>query len=1296
MEIVNNVLIRIDETDLIDGKLSIPESVIEIANDAFLNNENLKEITIPNSLNKIGERALFNCKNLKRINLPESITHIGASAFAGCENLEEITLPKNLKKLNFRSFADCKRLKKIIIPEGLEEIDWAVFSGCENLEEIVLPNSIKKLDKQLFLNCKRLKKVTFPNNITELPDEFFKGCKRLDIELPKTITKLGKRVFSGCTQLSQYPYHITSFEEECFKDCKSLKTILLKKEIPYIPDGAFMGCTNLESISYEGLLDLKIGVASFKNCKSLERVPHFVKGYNKYAFEGCDSIKEVIITDLHIPEGCFRDCKGLEHIHERAVKIYSMDSFAFSGCTSLTDVTLNNIQNIPAEAFSNCHNLKSVKINSLIRQIGNRAFYRCYNLSDFDIPGSVERIGKEALRYCNSITTLLIPYSLKNFGAAAFANMASLENIESPFNQEFVTPDHKILIMPRYQKLVLYASGLKDKSYTLKDYNVFYEGLNRELIRPITYIGEYAFAGSHNLEDLTICGCTNDIEVNAFEDCPNLKNLTVEGISFGACPSFNIRENARYYFEEHSKQPMDFPFDKLYFTGEISSIYPNGFKDFKDIKEIHFSTDKPYSIGAGAFENMSKVEEADIPDNITGIGNYAFHPNTTLRFNNGLETKELISMETTTNKYQKKYKLFTLPQSYYIEEGSNLISITKKAIEDSCKNSELIINDPLTYYDYIRSLKQYELEQPLLRNGILMKNLSAEGTYTLLEYLKKEGEFALNILRNSGILEDNEECSIYLLENVKELIEKIEILKKHNIKNPLFYNKLLLATCSKEDFETLLTYDPELLEEVLKNSNLLHLTKDSSLEVDGEIAQVLPCRGDNSFDKKPKELIDNKEVGKKLLSFIRFLKENNITNKILMNEYFISNDSPLAREFLLRFNNNLKRLIRNSEVFQNTVIKTNAQNFQDLLILLKISGALEEDPITSQKATTYISEKLFEEKLPSGEKNPFKIKADDIHRIFNFKNVNIEYNPEFAEFFLENYKELYKLELSHSGMIERIYKNFKDISRTSTSDHGSQRHLKVTLEKCTQYLSNNKFDGVTEENRKFATLIGWWYDNNRAWENALKIYQESLEAPRNIFAPSTCDEDGNRIFDNDSKHDLREKEDFDYTYDWLPKQEYENLILGKYCNCCAHIEGAGQGIMRASMILDCCQNLVIRYHGEIIAKAIIYVNQEEGYAVFNNMEGSLNFKEEEQLKQIYEAFMRGANAFVETFNKNNPNTPITKITIGTNRNKIVDYLNDENHPRVPVQQALHYGRYSLNNSGYTGDWASGQRLVLKR
>ena len=36
----------------------------------------------------------------------------------------------------------------------------------------------------------------------------------------------------------------------------------------------------------------------------------------------------------------------------------------------------------------------------------------------------------------------------------------------------------------------------------------------------------------------------------------------------------------------------------------------------------------------------------------------------------------------------------------------------------------------------------------------------------------------------------------------------------------------------------------------------------------------------------------------------------------------------------------------------------------------------------------------------------------------------------------------------------------------------------------------------------------------------------------------------------------REEINENFSFEWLPKQDYDNLVLGKYCNCCAHVDGA--------------------------------------------------------------------------------------------------------------------------------------------
>ena len=45
-------------------------------------------------------------------------------------------------------------------------------------------------------------------------------------------------------------------------------------------------------------------------------------------------------------------------------------------------------------------------------------------------------------------------------------------------------------------------------------------------------------------------------------------------------------------------------------------------------------------------------------------------------------------------------------------------------------------------------------------------------------------------------------------------------------------------------------------------------------------------------------------------------------------------------------------------------------------------------------------------------------------------------------------------------------------------------------------------------------------------------------------------------------------------------------------------------------------------------------------------------KNENDLKKIYDAIIRGTNAFLETYNLNNPKEQIREITVGLNRNAL--------------------------------------------
>ena len=112
-------------------------------------------------------------------------------------------------------------------------------------------------------------------------------------------------------------------------------------------------------------------------------------------------------------------------------------------------------------------------------------------------------------------------------------------------------------------------------------------------------------------------------------------------------------------------------------------------------------------------------------------------------------------------------------------------------------------------------------------------------------------------------------------------------------------------------------------------------------------------------------------------------------------------------------------------------------------------------------------------------------------------------------------------------------------------------------------------------------------------------------------------------------------------------------------------------------------------------KSLLNVNRSVGYAVFNNVESSFNYRSHKDLIKIYKAFMRGTKAFIERYNENN-DIKLSEVTIGANRNTILDCLRENNHPEVNIHDSLEFGDYSVDSQyHYAGDWKTAQRLVFK-
>lgn len=87
-----------------------------------------------------------------------------------------------------------------------------------------------------------------------------------------------------------------------------------------------------------------------------------------------------------------------------------IEDSAFSGCTSLTSVTIpNSVTSIGSEAFSYCARLTSVTIGNSITNIGSQGFYRCTSLTGVFFQGNAPSLGADVFGGDNNLTVYYLP-----------------------------------------------------------------------------------------------------------------------------------------------------------------------------------------------------------------------------------------------------------------------------------------------------------------------------------------------------------------------------------------------------------------------------------------------------------------------------------------------------------------------------------------------------------------------------------------------------------------------------------------------------------------------------------------------------------------------------------------------------------------------------------------------------------------------------------------------------------------------------------------------------------------------
>ena len=161
---------------------------------------------------------------------------------------------------------------------------------------------------------------------------------------------------------------------------------------------------------------------------------------------------------------------------------------------------------------------------------------------------------------------------------------------------------------------------------------VEYEGVKNKVVR----VAEYTFKDNTQLESVVIPASIITLGQDAFENCINLKSVTVQGdIPYCSSAFSNTGSLSGGYTVTFGSGVTKIPENMFRYTGKKENeVYPF-------VKKVVMA-DTVKEVGAQAFEGCYSLSDIQWSANLEKIGGYAFHNNTSLKaLNLPAKTKEL-------------------------------------------------------------------------------------------------------------------------------------------------------------------------------------------------------------------------------------------------------------------------------------------------------------------------------------------------------------------------------------------------------------------------------------------------------------------------------------------------------------------------------------------------------------------------------------------------------------------------------------------------------------------------------
>lgn len=464
-------------------------------------------------------------------------------------------------------------------------------TGWDNyLTAVYFPDKTTKIEWNILTGCTKLTTIALGNSLREINIGFSsKNATLTMLNLPNTTTNIG-----------------------CYKDYgyywgnTGITHAIIPQNVSEMQDDMFYRSNNIIIAEIYGSI---IGNSMFSSCQLL---------------------KKVIIG------------KNVERVN----------NFAFSSCTSLTDVKFDpncRTTYIGNNAFYGCKSLESISFPSKVVTIGNYCFYNCDSLTNVYLNDGLKNIGSNFIAYNKKINreTIILPKTLETIDSLAFSH-SSIDYVYSDFPTSITSYGYGSFDSTNVQSVIIRSNAV----YGHWSYSGVFSNCKSltkiEIENGVTVISTACFNNSAVSGKITFPSTLTQIQNYAFMNCTNIteidfsnvigSNISIGNEAFKGCTKLkNVDLSSIYTIGNNSFSNSGLT--ELYIPKNIQSIGNSCFENCKNLVSAVFETEGVQTIPDYNFSGCSNLRSVDLGSvtqiecgafSRSGIGDINFNENTTI------------------------------------------------------------------------------------------------------------------------------------------------------------------------------------------------------------------------------------------------------------------------------------------------------------------------------------------------------------------------------------------------------------------------------------------------------------------------------------------------------------------------------------------------------------------------------------------------------------------------------------------------------------------------------------------